>query len=107
MATSFFDYAEITYYPSVGLTILGCYLTAVLVHIIAIAFIMIRWKKLPITFRVAALVCTISIFLGFTLCIIYLTTLKTLNECTTGRKILYTLFYLGFVVYDMVSYPVC
>lgn len=113
MPLSFFDPADIALYPEIAVSILGCYLAAITLDLIVVGAIAYKWKKLPYTFRITAATSTALILIGFCLCLFYLTTLHTLDECTVGRKvhpcltqIIYFLFYAGFVTFDIVNFRV-
>jgi hypothetical protein len=59
------------------------------------------WSKLGRNFRIMSTLSVSLILAGFSVCVYYLATLNTIQQCIFGRKLAYALFYLGFFVFDL------
>lgn len=105
-----FNLAQFNLYPSIAISIFGCYIAALALHIFAIAVLSLRWKKLPSTFRNLAAISITLLLVNFIFSVLYIvrlsnnleTTLHTIEECTVGRKVIYAFVYSGFLVFDIV-----
>ena len=58
------------------------------------------WNRLPSKFRMLSATQVTLFFAAFSVCMLHLVTVNNTLTCHIGRKLAYTLFYMGFLVFD-------
>lgn len=91
----------LAYWSSFAKTIISFYTLFLVFEVLVMLLALYSWSFLPRRFRIMAAGCVGFISVGFVICISFLVTLNTQSECTIGRKVAYSFFYLGFFIYDI------
>ena len=82
------------------LVILGLYTATVLFQCIVLGTGVMAWGKLPKRFRVLCFLSVLCFLTAFSICLFHLLTRNAASGCNLGRKLAYSLFYIGFLIFD-------